>query len=222
MSFLRKLMISFLAFLVFISSGGYVFASDDVDSEDPVTIEELSPKQIQELSDEWEVTPEEIENLNDNLANAFGNIEDNFSGYREVKVSENLYLEERTEEVIPLNTPLDFSTFSTSKRRTFTSSRQLKNRLGKVVLTLRATGVFNTNGSITSPVDAYGGYDTFWWTVSVPSTAKGPKLYSSWVRVSFDAKVKIGISPVDIAIDSLLTNATLYMNAKGSYSSTWR
>ncbi|OJF90997.1 hypothetical protein [Alkalibacterium sp. 20] len=222
MSFLRKFVVTFLAFSIFISSGGYVFASNDADPEIPVAIEDLSTKQIQELADEWSVDPEEIEELDDNLAKAFTEIEDDFRGHREVKISENLYLEERTEEITLLNNPLEFSTYSTQTRKTVSTSRLIRNRLNKVVLTLKATGVFVINGSTTSPADVYGTYDTFWWTVKVPSTAKGPKVYNSWVRVSFEAKVKIGIAPIDISINSFSTVATLNMNAKGSFTSTWR
>jgi hypothetical protein len=142
---------------------------------------------------------------------------DNFSRSNsiQVSVSENLYLEMTLEqdETIPLLRAI--------YNRTVTSTLSLKNILGHTVVTLKGVGVFQTNGSTSRPIDAYGSYSGFLWSLSSKTASKGTTAYNAHVRIGFKGSLNIGVSSVNVTIQSFNKSATIYCNAAGKYSASW-
>jgi|GEM_PF-6093035 len=84
---------------------------------------------------------------------------------------------------------------SATTRSKFTSTMKIKNSLGMTIQTLNAVGVFDTNGVVTIPVDAYGSGSS--GNVSNPSNSLGPRGYSSWVKVRLTGSVPGHVATFD-------------------------
>lgn len=106
--------------------------------------------------------------------------------------------------------------------RTITSTLKLKNIFGGTVVTLKAVGVFRTNGSTSKPIDAYGTHSAIVWNVTTKKAVKGSSAYNAYVRNTFTGKFNIGIDPVNMTVQSFTYTCTTYCNAKGVYSASWR
>ena len=84
---------------------------------------------------------------------------------------------------------------SVTTRNKFTSTMKIKNSVGMTIQTLNAVGVFDTNGVVAIPVDAYGSGSS--GNVSNPSNSLGPSGYSSWVKVRLTGSVPGHVATFD-------------------------
>ena len=176
--------------------------------------------EVQALMEEYDVTKHEAENIVDNMESAIEQLPELELGETVVlPVSENLILEATLEDNgIPIVSPLARSTYS----RTVTSTLQLKNIVGATIVTLRGVGVFTTNGSTSRPTDAYGSHSALVWNVTNTSSSRGATAYNANVRVSFSGQFNIGVAPVSMTVQSFSKSVTIYCNAVGATSATWR
>jgi len=176
---------------------------------------------VDEIAEEYSITIEEIENLEENLDKALEELptEIEIGETFEIPVSENLVLEISTKDNgLPIvANDLQRATY----RRTITSTLSLKNVLGWTVVSLNSVGVFSTDGTKSTPVDAYGTYSSTVWNVSTKKSVKGGATYNAYVRNSFSGKFNIGIDAISMTIQSFSYSCTIYCNAKGTYSSSW-
>ena len=89
---------------------------------------------------------------------------------------------------------------------------RLKNLLGKTVVTLKAYGVFERNGKISKPIDAYGTYSAVVWNVTNKKAIKGKAAYNAYVRNTFTGKLNIGTDKVHMTLESFKYSCTTYCN----------
>ena len=173
----------------------------------------------QNVADELGISLSEAENLEENLDKAVAQLPDLEVGESvTVPVSENLVLEAETFDNGQTHNPSAKATYD----RTITSTLKLKNIFGGTVVTLKAVGVFRTNGSTSKPIDAYGTHSALVWNVTTKKAVKGSSAYNAYVRNTFSGKFNIGIDPVNMTIQSFTYTCTTYCNAKGVYSASWR
>lgn len=214
---LKKLFSLILSSVMFMSASVTSFASDLKYESNNQSINSI-------IAEKYNITEDEIVNLNDNLKNALNLLnskrivsESNSNGIIEetIPVSENLILTITTKE-IPLN-----NSRASVYNRTITSTMSLKNIFGLTIVTLNSIGIFETNGSISKPVDAYGTHESLAWSVANTSSTKGSSAYNSWVRNNFSGQFDLGIDPVSVTIQSFSYSCTIYCNANGSYSVNW-
>lgn len=171
---------------------------------------------IDEITNELQITEKEAENLDKNLNSAVKQLPEVTAGETvTIPVSENLILEAETNSDSPTNTRATYN-------HTITSTLKLKNILGKTVVKLNSVGVFRTNGKKSTPTDAYGTYSALVWNVSTKKSVKGKAAYNTHVRNSFSGKFNIGISPVNMTVQSFSYVCTIHCNAAGKYSASWR
>lgn len=185
------------------------------------SISELNDTELKQVASEISVSTDELENLDENLELAMNNLENtklnsmSRSCNVQVPVSENLYLEMTLEQADT------FSLLRATYNRTVSSTLSLKNILGKTVVTLKGVGVFQTNGSTARPIDAYGSYSGFLWSLSSKTASKGSTAYNAYVRVAFKGSLNIGVSSVNVTIQSFNKSTTIYCNALGKYAASW-
>ncbi len=188
-------------------------------------------KKIGRIADEFQVSEKEVENLGENLNDAFKRIPDLEAGeIAKVKVSDNLYLEVESFEKNGLLINNDFVQINDNSAKaartvyhtTAGSIGRLKNLLGKTVVTLKAYGVFERNGKISKPIDAYGTYSAVVWNVTNKKAIKGKAAYNAYVRNTFTGKLNIGTDKVHMTLESFKYSCTTYCNAKGKTSSSWK
>ncbi len=210
-----------LAVATLVLSVPVVNAATGKNDTQAVAISELNSSELEQVALEISVSKTELENLNENLELAMSNLKnlnlDNFSRSNSVQVpvSENLYLEMTLEhkETLPL--------LRATYHRTVTSTLSLRNILGYTVVTLTGVGVFQTNGSTSRPIDAYGSYSGFLWSLSSKTASKGTTAYNAYVRIGFKGSFNVGISSINVTIQSFNKNTTIYCNAVGKYSAYW-
>lgn len=101
---------------------------------------------------------------------------------------------------------------SAMTRSQFTSTMNIKNLLGITILTLKAVGIFDTDGVVTVPVNAYGSCST--GGVSNPSNELGPRQFSSWVKVRLTGSVPGNFSTFDFT-------CTITCDANKNTTATW-
>ncbi len=117
----------------------------------------------QSVAEELNITVDEAENLEQNLDKVVAQLPDLEVGESvTVPVSENLVLEAETFDEGQTLNQLNRATYD----RTITSTLKLKNIFGGTVVTLKAVGVFRTNGSTSKPIDAYGTHSAIVWNVT--------------------------------------------------------
>lgn len=237
MKLINKLVILIFSFSFFSFSGQPVLAKNDNVNEQIISnVSKLSHEELRTAADELSINAEELENLEENLEKALKKTgEVKINEVKKVQISENLFLEATLEE-IPSETDslLEYNSNSgidnilnntratrSTTRRTLRATYRMSNNLNKNVGNLYAHGVFRTNGSVSQPVDAYGTYSAPMWSIN-SSGKKGYSTYNSYVRVSFNCKLKIGIDPVNITLQSFKTAATINCNAKGKATASWR
>lgn len=209
---IKKLLAIVMAIATVLTSG---ITASAAEPEQPKATEHI----ISEVAEKYNITEDEVINLNTNLKNALKSaneiqtISENGSSIRTIPVSENLVLTITTEET-PSNTRAVYE-------RTITSTAELKNILGLTVVTLKSVGVFRTNGSTSIPVDAYGTYSSLVWNVATTESKLGNTAYNAWVRNGFSGEFNIGIDPVSMTIQTFSYSCKIYCNAVGTYSVTW-
>ncbi len=187
----------------------------------PTSFASLDENGLNALSTKLSVTVEELKNLENNVELAMHHLEKqnaknfNHANHQIVPVSKNLYLETSLEE--ETRSAMLRATYN----RTITSTLKLKNLLGHTIVTLKGVGVFQTNGSSSKPIDAYGSYSGILWSLSSKSASKGATAYNSHVRVNFKGSLNIGISSVSVTIQSFNKSAIIYCNANGGYTHSW-
>lgn len=209
---IEKLLLPLWLFFIF-ACGTTAFAAEVDDNETYGHI-------VSEIDEKYSITEDEVLQMNANVKNALAraneisaqtNADD--ATTKTIPVSENLVLVITTEE-----TP---SLARTTYQGTITSTLELKNILGGTVVTLKSVGVFQTNGSTSIPVDAYGSYSSLVWNVASTASVLGSTAYNAWVRNGFSGEFNIGIDPVSMTIQSFSYNCKIYCNAVGTYSATW-
>lgn len=189
-----------------------VSAAENNNSDVPTVTPEI-------VAEELGISLNEAENLEQNLNKAVAQLPDLEVGdSATVPVSENLVLEAETHDDGQVMNPLAKATYD----RTITSTLKLKNIFGGTVVTLKAVGVFRTNGSTSKPIDAYGTHSAIVWNVTTKKAVKGSSAYNAYVRNTFTGKFNIGIDPVNMTVQSFTYTCTTYCNAKGVYSASWR
>lgn len=203
-----------LAGVMAISMNIVSFAAEGTQSNyDRVTLEEIEEK--------YQITEDEMIHLDENIKSALVKANNTRTIIQEG---------ENSEQVIPIseNLRLVISTqaeANNAKRTiyetTITSTLEIENIVGATIVTLNSVGVFDRDGSTCVPVDAYGTYDTFVWTVTDVESKLSDSGYSSWVRNSFDVECNIGIDPVSMTISSFSYACKITCNAKGIYNITW-
>lgn len=173
----------------------------------------------EEFAAKYNVTTDEALHLSDNLEKAIDKLPTlNAGESATVKVSENLYLEAKT-DLVPCTNNAKVAASTT--QWTVTGTIFLKNYLNVTIVTLTAVGVFLANGTLCVPTDAYGTYSAVLWSITTASSGLGPAAYNSYARVSFEGQFDLGIDPVSITIQSFSKSCTLYCNAVGGYSTSW-
>lgn len=214
---LKKLFSLILSSIIFMSVSVTSFASD-------LKYESNNQSINSSIAEKYNITEDEIVNLNDNLKNALNVLnskriinEPNSNGVIEetIPVSENLILTITTKEIPSNNSRASVYT------RTITSTMSLKNIFGVTIVTLNSIGIFETNGYTSKPVDAYGTHESFVWSVANTNSTKGSSAYNSWVRNNFSGQFDLGIDPVSVTIQSFSYSCTIYCNANGFYSVNW-
>ncbi len=185
-----KIILSFamvLTMTLFLNATAYAATTNDKDVI----------SSAEEFANKYCITTNEALNLADNLEKAIDNLPTLKAGESTtVKVSENLYLEAKT-ELIPSTSKVNTAKASTSStsQYTVTSNLYLKNSLNITIVTLTAVGVFLANGTVTIPVDAYGNYSAILWNVTNSSSSVGPSGYTAYARVSFEGQFDLGLTP---------------------------
>lgn len=58
-------------------------------------------------------------------------------------------------------------------------------------------------------------------TQAVAISDKGTTAYNAHVRIGFKGSLNIGVSSVNVTIQSFNKSATIYCNAAGKYSASW-
>ncbi len=181
-------------------------------------------KSAEKIANEFQITENEVENLQTNLNRAFEKLPKIEAGETaKAKVSDNLHLEVETfeENELSKNNHTVQSELSITKaarkvyHTTGGSVVKLKNRFGKTLITLKAYGVFERNGKISKPIDAYGTYKATVWNVTNKKAKKGKAAYNAYVKNTFTGKLSIGIDQVHVTLDSFKCCCTTYCNAKG-------
>lgn len=214
---LKKLLSLILSSVIFMSVNVTSFASD-------LKYENNNQSINSSIAEKYNITEDEVVNLNDNLKNALNVLnskrtisEPDSNGVIEetIPVSENLILTITTKETSSNN--LRSSVYN----RTITSTLELKNIFGVTIVKLNSVGVFETNGSTSKPIDAYGTHTALVWNLSNTNSTKGSSAYNSWIRNNFSGQFNLGIDPVSITIQSFSYSCTIYCNANGSYSVDW-
>lgn len=208
---IKKLLAIVMAITTVLASSITVFAGEP---DQP----QVNGNIISEVAEKYDVTEDEIINLNANLKNALeaANEASNSmarSSSTTVPVSENLVLTITTEEV-PAKSRAVYD-------RTITSTAELKNIFGVTVVTLKSFGVFRTNGTTSIPIDAYGTHNAAVWNITNHTSKLGSSAYNSWVRNSFSGEFNIGIDFINMTIQTFNYTCKIYCNAAGKYSATW-
>ena len=218
--FRNKVYVLVFSVILFFNSSGQVFADEIPNlplTNARIEISQLSPDQVEQVSNELSVTPEEIVSLEENLAVAFDSLDTSLKN-DEVRVSENLILEVTTEQVPSLQQNMLRSTIYT---RTIRTTLSLKNIVGGTVVTLSSYGVFDTNGSTSKPLDAYGTYSGFLWSLDYISSYKSSTIYNAYVRNTYKGSLNIGAGDISVTIQSFNKTGVVYCNAVGTNSGYW-
>lgn len=174
-----------------------------------------------QVAEKYNITEDEVLNLNTNVktalqtANTVKDVSNELGNTEKiVPVSENLFL------VLSAKAEPE-GNIRAAYERTITATMELKNILGGTVIELNSIGVFQTNGSTSTPVDAYGTYDAWVWNITNTGSSMGSAAYNAWVRNSFSGEFNIGIDPVSMTIKSFNYACKIYCNANGQYSANW-
>jgi hypothetical protein len=191
-------------------------------------VEYRQKNQIGQIAEELQVSEKEIENLGTNLNHALQKTPELEAGEKvKINVSENLYLEIESyeEDDSVINNHRQNNVAKATKKTYHTtcgSIGRVKNLLGKTVVTLKAYGVFERNGKISKPIDAYGTYTATVWNVTSKKATKGKAAYNAYVKNTFTGKLNVGTNKVNMTLESFKYVCTTYCNAKGKTSSKWR
>ncbi len=172
---------------------------------------------VEEFAEQYDVTEDEVIHLEENLTRAKESLKDSNMEIGEEKVipiSENL--------VLRLQTEFAPNARKTIHERTITATMSLENVLGMTVIELRSIGVFRTDGSTSTPVDAYGSYDSWTWNITNTSSSLGSPAYNARVRNTFSGELNIGIDDLHLTIQSFNNTCTIYCNAVGTASASWK
>ncbi|WP_314723448.1 hypothetical protein [Enterocloster bolteae] len=177
-----------------------------------------------ELVTKYQLTEDEIIHMKENIESALAKANNGRSTIREgesteqvIPISENLRL------VISTNADTDNKNVNekVAYRTTITGTFIIENVLGMDIVTLNSVGVFERDGRTCNPVDAYGTYDTFVWTVTDVNSRLSSAGYNAWVRNSFDGECNIGIDPISMTIFSFDYTCTINCDANGNYYTSW-
>lgn len=213
---MKKMTSLILSLIMLLSVSMNVFATSD---------DELFENVIEIDATEYpEVTEEEWYNLSDNIDAALSNINNGRArtvhedGSIVIPVSENLILRITEEDIVDEGL---YSSKSMMRTKSRTSTLELENRLGKVIIELRSTAKFEYGNSNVKVIDTFGGYDAFGWTIDV-SSASGNERYNSWGRNTFKGELKIGIDPVSLTFQSFSYSNTLECAPAGIIISEWK
>jgi hypothetical protein len=221
---MKKLLSFIMAMIMLFSLSSAVFAADITDTDlKSFDVDEQLDEMVVQYAELSGVETDEILNLANNLENAIPALEAALSiGGNQtvtVPVSENLVL------VASVSAAVDevpsFRAVTTSYRRTVKGTLELQNILGLTVVTLNSYGVFITDGTTSTPEDAYGTYSALLWDIDVDSSAMSSSMYNAWARTSFSGEFDFGIDPVSITIQTFSNSGTVYCNAVGAYSASW-
>lgn len=173
----------------------------------------------------YSITVEELININELLSSAIAeyNVMQMSRMYdphapTTIQISDNLYA------VFEVTYVIEPALARSLWRITWTPTLELRNIFGMTVVTLRSTGVFETNFSTQiRAIDAFGGHSGAVWSIThgtpAMSTTNG---FSAWVRNSFSGSFSIGIDPISLQIQSFTYNNTIDATANGTLTSTWR
>lgn len=208
----------FLSIIMLLTTNMTIYAKEDSgeSSEDAYIVAEVAEK--------YSITEDEVLNLTENVKKALeeaDTIQDrNIDGERvqEIPVSENL--------VMVLTTKLEAGSGlaierAIGKRYTVTASLDLKNMLGMTVITLNSVGVFESDFTTCTPVDAYGTYEAKVWNVTNSSSSLGSPQFNAYARNSFSGELNIGIDAVNMTVQAFGYTSTLHCDALGHYSADW-
>ncbi len=207
---LLKLILSLsCAFALIIGQGTSAFAAENTQNT-------FDPEIIEMVSENYDITEDEVKNLEENLDKAVASLP-------ELKVNEDIVVPVSEHLVLKVSTEdCDNSIARATYSRTITSTMKLENVFGVTIVTLKSVGVFSTNGSTSKPTDAYGSYSATGWDITKGKSVLGATGYNSYVRNSFSGKLRVGIDPVNMTIQSFSYNCTIKCNAVGTYSSSWQ
>lgn len=89
------------------------------------------------------------------------------------------------------------------------------------VITLNSVGVFESDFTTCTPVDAYGTYETKVWNVTNSSSSLGSPQFNAYARNSFSGELNIGIDAVNMTVQAFGYTSTLHCDALGHYSADW-
>jgi hypothetical protein len=99
----------------------------------------------------------------------------------------------------------------------------IRNRFGANLYWLESRGRFIINGTTSTPIDAYGNYQTYTPGLHVSTeSAKGPATTgAAWARTTFYCSATLGITPVEMMVESFAETGRVYMYPNASYSWGW-
>lgn len=213
---MKKIITIILSLAMLLSLTCPAFAAEPTPTDPDIDID----AELATFAETYHITVDEIKNLPDNLSNALNEIGSiSIDETVTVPISENLTLTLTSAET--KNENLSLYTVSPGLY-SFESTANIKNALGMTLATYTATGMFIIQNGTCSPSDGYGTYKSTFYDISNGSTQKGPTgVYSSYVRVSFSAQLKLGIDPISITLDSYSLACTLHMSANLDTDIIW-
>jgi len=226
---LKRTVIALLAGFMTIGAIPFTVAAEEVNYKEHtlsivnISGENFTIEEIKQYADEFDITTEEIINLEENLKNALSALGETNNLKRngtKIQVSENLFLTSSLREENNGN-----SLARLGVNRTFTAELELENAIGRTVVTLRSHGVFNYSNGRVSAIDGFtshiGGLFGRWTTRNEAMSQTAGT--TAWVRNGFSGEYNIGIDPISVTLRSFQFNNTLTANASTTTAtSSWR
>lgn len=218
---MRKDVISIILALAMLSPIGSISAFANENANPLVTHDNQNLTELDdaEFFKRYGMTKDELLNFDENVTNALNKLNitrSNTDGSLTIPVSENIYLEISTKEEVEQSIEK-----AVVYNRTITGTMSFKTIYDVTVLEVNSIGVFRTDGTRSTPIDAYCTYDSWVWNVTSTSSYLGSPSYNAFVRNSFSSQVNIGIEPVNMVIKTISKSSVIYCNANGVYSVNW-